>query len=226
MEQAELKLVLFDLDGVILDSEPLHDNAKKRILSEAGINEKLDLSWSVGKPSHMLWTLMKDRYHLKASEEELEQQQYNYIMEEVRNRQLPASKGLIELLAWLQENEICIGLVSSSWRSFVCTVLEHYNIRHYFKYVVAGDDVERKKPFPDGYLKALQSFHIGANHTIAIEDSKTGSEAALSAQLKCIGYRNPTSGNQDLSRCYKVINSLDQIKKIALEYNPSAVSII
>ncbi len=220
MEQTELKLVLFDLDGVILNSEPLHDNAKKRLLAEAGITENLDLSWSVGKPSRLLWSQMRSLYHLKLSEAELEQLQYDYILEEVRMKQVPMSKGLADLLEWLKDNKIRIGLVSSSWGNFVHSILNHYNIRHYFDYVIAGDDVERKKPFPDGYLKALHSFQLPAGNTIAIEDSKSGSEAAIAAQLKCIGYRNPTSGNQDLSKCYKVINELAQIRQIALEFHP------
>jgi HAD superfamily hydrolase (TIGR01509 family) len=218
MEQKKLKLVLFDLDGVILNSEPLHDHAKKRILNEAGVTEDLDLSWSVGKPSRMLWSQMRTMYGLELSEDELEQHQYDYIMEEIKEKQIPPSVGLIELLSWLKENQIRIGLVSSSWGSFVHSVLDHYNIKCYFDYVIAGDDVERKKPFPDGYLKALRAFAIPTMNAIAVEDSKTGSEAAISAQLKCIGYQNPTSGKQDLSKCHRVIVNLNQIKQIAIAF--------
>ena len=214
MAQNKINLVIFDLDGVILNSEPLHDHAKKRILKEGGVMEDPDLSWSVGKPSNILWSLMKDRYGLKPSEDELEQRQYNYILEEVEENQIQPSEGLIELLQWLKEEQIRIGLVSSSWGSFVHSVLEHYNIKHFFDYVIAGDDVERKKPFPDGYLKALDLFSLPSSSAIAIEDSKTGSEAAISAQLKCIGYQNPTSGKQDLTKCYKVIDQLNQVKQI------------
>jgi beta-phosphoglucomutase len=215
MKQNELKLVLFDLDGVIVDSEPLHDHAKKRILTEAGVIEDLDLSWSVGKPSHILWSKMKDMYGLKHSENELEQYQYDYILEEIEEKQIPPSEGLVELLQWLKEHQIRIGLVSSSWGSFVHSVIGYYEIEHYFEYVIAGDDVERKKPFPDGYLKALSEFAIPATNAIAVEDSKTGSEAAIAANLTCIGYRNSTSGNQDLNKCHKVIVNLSQIKQIA-----------
>jgi HAD superfamily hydrolase (TIGR01509 family) len=218
MEQKELKLVLFDLDGVILNSEPLHDHAKRRILMEAGISDDLDLSWSVGKPSNMLWNQMRSRYGLKLTEDELEQSQYNYIMEEIKEKQIPPSEGLLELLSWLKENQIRIGLVSSSWGSFVHSVLDHYKIKYFFEYVIAGDDVERKKPFPDGYLKALRAFAIPTMNAIALEDSKTGSDAAITAQLKCIGYQNPTSGMQDLTKCHKVIVNLNQIKQIAIAF--------
>lgn len=217
MEQKEIKLVLFDLDGVILDSEPLHEHAKKRLLMEAGITENIDLSWSVGKPSNILWSRLKNDYDISLSEDELELQQYNYILEEINEKQIPPSVGLFELLQWLKDNQIRIGLVSSSWGVFVHAVLEHYKIKHYFDYVIAGDDVERKKPYPDGYLKALSDFALPATNAIAIEDSKSGSDAAIAAQLKCIGYRNPTSGNQDLTRCNKVIESLSQVKQFVLE---------
>jgi HAD superfamily hydrolase (TIGR01509 family) len=218
MDQNKLKLVLFDLDGVILNSEPLHDHAKKRILLEAGVTEDLDLSWSVGKPSRMLWNQMRNIYGLKLSEDELEQRQYDYILEEIKEKQIPPSEGLLELLSWLKENQIRIGLVSSSWGSFVHSVIDYYNIKCYFDYNIAGDDVERKKPFPDGYLKALCAFEIPTNNAIAVEDSETGSEAAIAAQLKCIGYQNPTSGKQDLTKCHKVIVNLTQIKQVAISF--------
>jgi len=114
MAQNKINLVIFDLDGVILNSEPLHDHAKKRILKEGGVMEDQDLSWSVGKPSNILWNLMKERYGLKPSEDELEQSQYNYILEEIKENQIPPSEGLIELLQWLKEEQVRIGLVSSS----------------------------------------------------------------------------------------------------------------
>ena len=57
-----IKMIIFDLDGVILDSEPLHENAKRRILKEHGIDENLDLSFSVGQPNKLLWSNMIERF--------------------------------------------------------------------------------------------------------------------------------------------------------------------
>jgi HAD superfamily hydrolase (TIGR01509 family) len=210
----QLKMIVFDLDGVILDSEPLHEHAKIRILKEHGITEKVDLSFSVGQPNKMLWHMMINRFHINKSEEALEKLQYEYILEEIKDKQIPTSIGLMELLQYLKNNEIKIGLASSSDRFYVDAILKYYNILDYFEYIVAGDEVKRKKPEPDIYLKIMELSQLKANEVNAIEDSYAGSKAATQAGLKCIGYHNPTSGNQDLSNCYLKINEMSQVVDI------------
>lgn len=214
MEHSKIGLVIFDLDGVLVNSEPLHDNAKKRILSEAGIDANMDLSWSVGKPNKELWTIIKDEFGLKRSTEELEESQYKYILEEIEERQIPRSEGILDVLEWLKEKKIRIGLASSSNRFYVLEILTHYEVIQYFDFIVGGDDVKRKKPSPDAYLKVLESYGKPVGSAIAIEDSRAGSEAAVSAGLQCIGYLNPTSGQQDLSICFKRIESIRELMAI------------
>ena len=211
MLKNNIGLVIFDLDGVILDSEPLHEHAKRRILAEAGIDENIDLSWSVGQPNKVLWENMKKRFGFLKTEEELERIQYKYILEEVNDKQLKTSHGFMELLQWLKHNSIKIGLASSSNRYYLDSILVYYNINKYFDYTVAGDEVERKKPEPDVYKKVLTYFKIPEIKVLAIEDSKAGSEAAVSAGIRCIGYRNPTSGNQDLKKCKIQVTDISEI---------------
>ncbi|CUH91700.1 MAG TPA: HAD family phosphatase [Herbinix luporum] len=213
-----IKMIIFDLDGVILDSEPLHENAKRRILKEHGIDENLDLSFSVGQPNKLLWSNMIERFGINKSEEELERSQYNYILEEVKEKKIQTSRGLLRLLQWLKNQGIKIGLASSSDRHYVDAILKHYNLYDYFAYIVAGDEVARKKPEPDVYIKVLDQAKLNPDEAIAIEDTFAGSRAALSAGLKCIGYQNPTSGNQDLSPCFVKIDNLSQINKIIAGY--------
>ncbi len=212
-----LKLIIFDLDGVIFDSEPLHENAKRRILAEGGISENIDLSWSVGQPNKILWNTIISKFHLEKPENELEELQYNYILEEVISKDIKLSEGLENQLQSLRESNIKLGLASSSDRHYVDSVLRYYKIAHYFDYIVAGDEVARKKPEPDIYLKILNLSDVAKHGAIAIEDSKAGSEAAVAAGLKCIGYLNPTSGRQDLSKCCVRINQISQITKVIPE---------
>ena len=79
---------------------------------------------------------------------------------------------------------------------------------------MAGDEVKRKKPEPDVYRKVLTYFKIPETKVIAIEDSKAGSEAAISAGIRCIGYINPTSGNQDLTKCFTQVMDISELIKI------------
>lgn len=210
----QIELVIFDLDGVILNSEPLHDNAKRRILSEAGVDKNVDLAWSVGRPNKELWNMMIDKYGLKKTADELEKTQYMYILEEIEEKQINLTNGLIELLDWLKEKNKKIGLASSSNRFYVLAILRYYKISTYFSYIVGGDEVDRKKPSPDVYLKVLGLSGESANNSIALEDSKAGSEAAVSAGISCVGYLNPTSGEQELSKCIATISHIEQIKDL------------
>ena len=89
--------------------------------------------------------------------------------------------------------------------------LQLLGIRECFDITVAGNEIPKKKPEPDVYLKVLELSGIEASCALAIEDSKAGVEAAQRAGICCYGYRNPTSGNQDISKADKIVNSLNEI---------------
>jgi beta-phosphoglucomutase-like phosphatase (HAD superfamily) len=82
-----------------------------------------------------------------------------------------------------------------------------------FDFIVGGDEVQKGKPSPDIYLRLLELSSISAINCIAIEDSFNGVCAAQAAGVLCLAYKNPTSGEQDLSTAYGIINNLKQIFK-------------
>ncbi len=213
----QLQMVIFDLDGVIVDSEPLHDAAKKWILEQNGVMEKPDLSWSVGIPGVDIWTRLIKQYGLRAAPAEFERQQYEFILSSIREKNIPESRGLKELLAWLATRNITVGLASSSDRFYVERILKHYELTDRFQFVTAGDEVPQKKPAPDVYRNDLSRSGIHAGQAVAIEDSASGIQAAAAAGMHCIGYRNPTSGNQDLSKADWIVNSLADVPKVLLD---------
>jgi HAD superfamily hydrolase (TIGR01509 family) len=107
-----------------------------------------------------------------------------------------------------------MGLASSSNRFYVDSILSYYSLTDYFDYIVAGDEVKRKKPEPDVYLKVLELSKLDSQEVIAVEDTYAGSKAAVSAGLPCVGYQNPTSGSQDLSACFLKINELHELMEM------------
>lgn len=212
----QLQMVIFDLDGVIVDSEPLHDQAKKWILEQNGVMEKADLSWSVGIPGVEIWTRLIQQYGLRAAPAEFERQQYEFILFRIRENHISETRGLKELLMWLRTMKIAVGLASSSDRFYVQRILKHYGLTDLFQFVTAGDEVLQKKPAPDVYRNDLSRSGIHAGQAVAIEDSAAGIQAAAAAGMHCIGYRNPTSGNQDLSQADWIINALADVPKVLL----------
>ena len=93
-----------------------------------------------------------------------------------------------------------IAIASSSPRLFIEAVVEKIGIQQYFTIIVSGEEVERSKPEPDIFLKAARLLNVNPFECLVVEDSKSGTIAAKKAGMKCIGYLNLNSGEQDLSQ--------------------------
>lgn len=206
-----IKFVIFDLDGVVADTEPKHRSAKLRIFAELGLKNPVDLDAHVGRPNSELWIEVIRDNNLDKTPAEMERMQYDYILEQLVVEKTPMSRGIERLLACLDAAGVPCGICSSSDRYYVDKVLAFFNLTGRFRPIVGGDEVPTKKPAPDGYLKLLRDAGVDAAAAVAIEDSRAGSEAATTAGVRCIGYANPTSGNQDLSLCFMKVNMLDEI---------------
>ena len=115
------------------------------------------------------------------------------------------------MLCWCVQNGWLIGLASSSTRRLVEQILNSLKIKKYFDVIVCGDEVINKKPAPDIYEKVLNLAGLKQNKAIAVDDSETGIKAAKAAGIFCYGYRNKSSGNQDLSSADGVIRNLKEI---------------
>ncbi len=206
-----VEMMAFDLDGVIADTEPLHKRAKERIFAEIGFGEAIDLDAFVGLPNSDLWTLALERCGAPFSPGELERKQYDYILEQLRDNATPASSGLFELLDGLEAAGVRCGMCSSSDFYYVEKVLSFFGLSSRFSPLITGDRVARRKPAPDGYLRLIEQSALPPSRIVAVEDSRAGVASATAAGLRCIGYANPTSGNQDLGAAFLRVESLDEI---------------
>ena len=140
-------------------------------------------------------------------------QQYTYLLEEMDARNVPVSEGLVDLLQECKEKGMLLGVASSSNRVLVDGTLKHLGIGSYFDVTVAGDEIPEKKPNPAVYLKAIEKVGVRPEEALAIEDSETGLLAASRAGIPAVGYRNPTSGNQDLSNSIGIVDRLAEVGK-------------
>ena len=205
------KILIFDMDGVILDSEPLHQNAREIMYKKYGICPDDSFPDPVGKSSSGFWEMVGKKYGFVWDADKMEEEQYLLVAEQVKNNQVEPSAGLKEVLIWSKKNHIHIGLASSSTRMLVDKILELLDIREYFDVVVSGDEVEHKKPAPDVYEKVLKIAGFTPDNAMAVEDSSTGIEAAKAAGIYCFGYKNQTSGSQNLSKSDSVVMELKKI---------------
>lgn len=207
-----VKAFIFDMDGVIIDSEPLHFAVDLMILEQFGLNlEKEKLEQYVGMTNPEMWRLIKEQYGVTNTVEEMIEAQLARKLMHLDEIELEPISGIRELLLELRNNNISIGLASSSPRVFIEAVLQKFTIIDQFSCIVSGEEVDRGKPAPDVYLEAARMLKVKPEDCIVLEDAKHGVKAAKSAGMRCIGFVNPNSGNQDLSEADFTVRSIGEI---------------
>jgi len=154
---------------------------------------------------------LKDKHSLSQQVDELVQMQRNGNMEYLLTSDEKPIAGLIPLLQSLEENGITMAVASSSPINSIELVLEKFGIKDYFKVVVSGDFVTKGKPDPEIFLHTSRLLGIHPGNCAVIEDSTHGVKAAKAAEMKCIGFQNLNSGNQDLSAADMKVDSLEEL---------------
>ena len=195
----KIKAILFDLDGVIVDSEPLHFEAHKKILKDYGIELTLEeyLDFGVAKGDSNLYREVSERFGVSIDNKEMAKRKKQAYWE-ILDKKGELMPGILEILQNFSK-KYDLAIVSSGVKISVEHVLDKFDIKNYFRVIVTGDDVVELKPFPDVYLKAIELLDFDKKYCIAIEDSETGIAAAKSAGIKCIAIPNDFTKNQDFS---------------------------
>ena len=204
--------VLFDTDGVILDSEPLHTEARARLFSKLGIPLDTEKQIVLGARKYDYWQEFSVKYSLPYTPEQLIAREFREILALIKERKVPESLYLTKLLKFLNDNKVKAAVGSASSREYVEGVLEYLEIDGYFSAIVCGDEVRRPKPFPDTYLTAADKLGAEPNRCFVVEDSRTGSLAAEAANIPCIGYKGTqTALKTDFSVCKYVVSDMREI---------------
>jgi len=182
-----LKAVIFDLDGVIADSHPIHEAAWKTLFVEQGFDpEKMNLDFLyAGHPRREIF-----RHFLgmlpEAKIEELGRRKDELYTSLVHT--LAPKPGLVRVLDELAAAGIAMAVGTSAQRRRTLETLEHFGITERFGAVVTGDDVGATKPAPEIFLRAAELIRAAPGSTVVVEDSPVGVEAAHAAGMKCVGY--------------------------------------
>lgn len=207
----DLKIIIFDMDGVVLDSEPLHENARQIMFKELGIVPDETFPEAVGKSSAGFWRQIIELCKIDGEPYALEARQYALVAQQIEENNVKPSVGFLDIVNWAKDNGVKVGLASSSTRILVNDSLRLLGVKDYFDYTVSGNEIAKKKPAPDSYLRVLELAGFEPENAIAIEDSSSGVAAAKNAGIFCFGYHNVTSGEQDLSKADKIVDSLVEI---------------
>ncbi len=219
---AELNAIIFDMDGVIVDSEPIHIESFQIFLDRINVpytDEFIDnlVGYSI---DHNIQTI-NDQYlsdnPLKISEGVKERDKI--YMDLINQRELQPLEGLTDLIKLCQSKGIKVALASSSVREQVDIILSNLtrnnnngiNFTDAFKISVSGDEVKEKKPAPDLYRRALSLLQIKAENCLAIEDSEVGILSAKSNGIYCFALQNQYLKPDQMDQADYIITSINEV---------------
>ena len=210
-----ISAVIFDMDGVLLDSEPFHDETTTSILESYGAKGAYEaIRPYVGRSSADLWAAMKAKFDIPASVEDLVELQWKKNVAGIPDSGLVRSEGLTELLEFCRQKGIHVAVASSSRQDYVEAVFDLLNLWPEVEVFASGAEVKNGKPMPDIFLLAATRLDIDPERCLVIEDSTAGVQAGRMAGMYTVGYDNPTSGGQNVSAADVVIKSLTEVPKI------------
>jgi beta-phosphoglucomutase family hydrolase len=195
-----IRAVLFDMDGVIAETEHVHVEAEKQTMLKYGVQITEDeLHRYTGTTAKQMFMELIAKYKLDTTFEKIFNEKEE-IMFRLLEMDTQPVKGVIELLCKLKEKHVKLAVASSSHRRLVQYVLRKLEITELFDSIISAEDVTHGKPDPEIFLMSAKRLNVSPAECLVIEDAKLGVEAAKEAGMKCLGYRNPHSGNQDLSK--------------------------
>ena len=214
-----LRAVIFDFNGIIVDDEPIHFELFQRVFAEEGIDLTKDAYYAryLGFDDRGAFSFGYREHERSLSQEklvELIERKAVYYQEAIRNH-VALFPGVRELVAGLARN-LPLAVASGALRHEIETILTTAGLIGHFQAIVSAEDVERGKPEPDIFLKALATLNaqstdaIEAGQCVVIEDSKEGIKGARRAGMKCLAVTNSHPAEL-LGEADSIVNSLEDV---------------
>ncbi len=208
-----LKAILFDMDGVIVDTEPLHSKAYRMMFNAFNIEVSTEMYESfTGQSTINICKKLCDRFNLSNSPEELVNKKRNSFADLFHNDpSLQLIDGVLELIKNYYDNGLVLILASSASMHTINNVFNRFELNQYFKAKISGADLKASKPHPEIFEKAAKLAGAECSECVVIEDSTNGIKAAKAANIFCIGYDSKNSKNQDYTLADKVISDYSAV---------------
>jgi HAD superfamily hydrolase (TIGR01509 family) len=211
-----LQAVIFDMDGEIVDSEPLHKKTERVTLSPYGISPSdEELNSYMGTEARVLLSNYIEKYALPVAFADL-YAAYRGNLIRIFEDEIEPIPATLRLIRGLEASGTAMAVGSSSHRALVELVLRKLEIGGAFSAVVTGEDAPRSKPHPDIFLEAARRLGVEPGACLVIEDSSNGVRAAKAAGIRCLGYRNPSSAGQDLGGADWIVDSMEGVTESTL----------
>lgn len=206
--------ILFDMDGVLMDSEPLHLRATQFSLGvRAQSYTERDNQAFFGSTDGEMFRMLRILFDLDAPTDELVRRKREHLISLVRaeGQGLP---GVPEIPLRFRAAGVRLGLVSASARLEIEAILETVGLKGAFETIVSGDEVARGKPSPDGYLMAARRLGLEPECCFVVEDTRNGVLAGKAAGMTVAAVPGPLTIHEDFSPADLVLPSLEALPKV------------
>ncbi len=222
-----LKAVLFDMDGVIVNTEPLHHKAYYHLFNEVNINVSDELYASfTGQSTLQICKILCSQFNLPLCPETLvsiKREHFSFLFES--DSELALLDGVLEIIKEYHRNKLTLVLASSASMENINNIFKRFELDQYFVAKLSGADLEVSKPHPEIFEKAAMASGYATNECLVIEDSTNGIKAAKAAEIFCVGYDSLHSHDQDYSLADVVVSDFKDLsyEKISSLFRASAL---
>lgn len=208
--------VIFDMDGVLVDSEPFHVEIEKQqfLLNQIPVSEEEHQQFT-GVASDVMWKQLAKQYSLNISVDELTEQNR---VESIRYfndlPEIPVMPGLFDVLEKLQAKSIPMAVASSSFPEIIDLILNKTRLKKYFKVIVSSQEAGKSKPEPDVFLLAASLLGKNPACCVVVEDSENGIKAAKAAGMKCIAYQGQGADPRKQKMADRLIQKYSELEEL------------
>ncbi|MFH1207457.1 MAG: HAD family phosphatase [Patescibacteria group bacterium] len=212
-----IKAIAFDLDGVLIDSEPLWERSTwEYVKNKCGTTHRRqfrsrDLDREVrGRTQRYISTYLKRHLSLPDSPQQIVKDRLQMLFD-LFNKRLTMAPGGLALLKLLKKSKYPVILASSSPRRVIDFVMRRFLLKKYFVKIISGDDMKYSKPHPWVYKQAAKILHVKPAEMLVIEDSISGVQAGLKSGARVIAMKKPYTPKKYTKDAIRVIKSLNQL---------------